>query len=499
MPYPLTSDAIEMSIKGLATTFPKLCTCTALTNTTNSVDPTTGAAMPARTYSYLKIGKGAGVGRPAMLAIAGIHAREFAPPDAVVTFAGKLLSAYSAGGPFTIPAFTDATGTVHGPVTCAAPTVKVIIENMDIYLVPLANPDGRAFCMKSLANNMWRKNCSPLPPPYDPANVGVDLNRNFDIAWDFDLYYSPAAAAEPNFARSTSKDPSQDVFIGPISGAFSQAETKNIKSLLDSFPITYYLDLHSFTQKVMYPWGIETTQTTDSAKNFHNAAWDHKRDGILGTTYEEYFPNSAPLKLQDRHKDLAKAMHDKIEDATGADYTVSTSLDMYPCTGTSDDYAFSRQFLSSDAPTMYAFSLEFGDVTEGFQPTVAQFPKVEREVHAALLAFTSYIAVWRGLLPAVATPAPSSDKICFIATAAFGSADHPDVRFLRRWRDTLKKQPSTRPFMLRFEAFYYRISPSIARYLDKHNIARQLVRVGMLSPLVAALRRLFPKINRHGD
>jgi carboxypeptidase T len=501
MTYPSSSDAIEASIQALATAFPSICHAFPLPNKTNSVDPSTRTATPARTYSYLKIGKGSGANRPAMLAIAGIHAREWAQPDGVITFAGNLLSAYTSGNPFTIAAFKDAGGAMQGPVTVPSSQVKVIIEQMDIYLLPLANPDGRAFSMKSIANNGWRKNCSPLLAPHAPE-VGVDLNRNFDIAWDFEVYFSAAAAAEPNFAKHTSKTASKDVFIGP--SAFSEAETKNVKWLLDSFPITLYLDLHSHGETVMYPWGIETDQKTVATQNFLNAAtWDHKRDGILGTAYQEFFPNAAPLKLFDQHVAMATAMKDCIKSATGANYTVQPSLSLYPCTGGSDDYAFSRQFLTATSPVMFAFSLEFGNSAAGFRPTPAQYPKIEREIHAALIAFARSAAIWRGLLPAVATPVPPASggggsSFCSMSAVFLDDPESPTLAFLRRWRDFLKQQPSTRTAMRAVERGYYRVSPPVARYLIKHPAARLLARVGLVQPLVAVLRRLFPEVSSHG-
>jgi murein tripeptide amidase MpaA len=503
MTYPSSSDAIEASIQGLATAtaFRSICKAFPLPNKTNSVDPSTSTATAPRTYSYLKIGKGSGASRPAMLAIAGIHAREWAQSDAVITFAGNLLSAYTQGIPFTIQAFKDAAGAMQGPVTVPSAQVKVIIEQMDIYLLPLANPDGRAFSMKAIANNGWRKNCSPLPAPYAP-NVGADLNRNFDIAWDFDVYFSAAAAVESNFAAHTSKDASRDVFIGPA--AFSEAETKNVKWLLDSFPITLYLDLHSFGEKVMYPWGIETDQKTDPAQNFHNAAtWDHKRDGVLGTAYQEFFPNAAPLKSFDQHVAMATAMKDCIKSATGADYKVQPSLSLYPCTGGSDDYAFSRQFLTATAPAMFAFSLEFGDSAAGFRPSTVQYPKIEREIHAALIAFARSAAIWRGLIPTVATPTPPASgggggSLCSMVAVFIDDPQSPTLAFLRRWRDFLKQQPSTRAVMRVVEAIYYRVSPPVAMFLIKRPAARRLARVGLVEPLVAVLRRLFPEVSSNG-
>jgi len=484
MPYPLTSDAIEATIQGLGTTFPSLCKVTPLPNQTNSV------GVPPRAYSFLKIGKGASAGRPAMLVVAGLHAREWAPPDSVLTFAGKLLQAYSGGTDFTIPTYTDAGGTAHGPVVTSAAIVKSIIENMDIYLLPLANPDGRAFSMASVANESWRKNRSPLPVPIDPSFIGVDLNRNFDIAWDFDVYYSAAAAAEPNFAAHTKKDPSSDVYIGPTT-AFSEKETLNVKWLLDNFPITFFMDLHSWTQIVMYPWAIETLQTTDPSKNFKNPVWDHNRDGVLGNAYQEYFPNGAPQALLNRHTTMVVAIRDTIKDATGANYSVGPSLQLYPCTGTSDDYAFSRQFLSAAAPTMSSFSIEFGDITENFRPSVAQFPKVEREVHAALIVFAGYVGIWKGFVSAVLGSAPKSSNLCFIATAVFGTAEHEDVRFLQHLRDRAKEHHRVRPFMLRFEAVYYRLGPKAAAVLQQHEWMRRMFRKFVLAPFIKLLRSVL--------
>jgi len=149
---------------------------------------------------------------------------------------------------------------------------------------------------------------------------------------------------------------------------------------------------------------------------------------------------------------------------------------------------------------MYSFSVEFGDAVDNYHPTPARYPKIEREIHAAILAFVRQIAIWRGLMPSTTSPPPpttTSSPFCFIATAAFGSVDDPDVQFLREWRDTLRMHPLFGNAMRNLESLYYRISPRIARYLRRHEVARRLVRQQLLVPLVATLRRLFPKIDRH--
>jgi hypothetical protein len=425
MTYPTKTDAFEAYMQKLATTFPGLCTVTAFPKQTNSV------SMPPRTYSFMKIGNGSGAGRPAMLAVAGHHAREWAPPDATLTFALKLLTAYKANTPFTIPALRDAAGT-HGPVVVSAATVKTIVDSMDLYLVPLANPDGRAFTEAATANMKWRKNRAPLPIPLDPANVGVDLNRNYDIAWDFDVFFTPAAAADPDFLHSTSNDPSTETYHGSalrgtVAPTFAENETLNIAWLFTTYPaITWFADLHSYSQLVMHPWGIEklgtdnpppvtpgmpAVPTSPADQNFQNAAKNGLRDGALGNTYHEFFPNGVPLTLLQDHRTMCKSITDNISAATGAAYNAlgavaggvrqyqdASAADIYGCpvTGLSSDYAFKLQFMTAGAPAMYSFAIEFGDSVENFQPTVARYPKVESEVHAALLRLAQYISVWLG-------------------------------------------------------------------------------------------------------
>ncbi|MCK9516226.1 MAG: CFI-box-CTERM domain-containing protein [Ottowia sp.] len=66
----------------------------------------------------------------------------------------------------------------------------------------------------------------------------------------------------------------------------------------------------------------------------------------------------------------------------------------------------------------------------------------------------------------------SGSKSCFVATACFGSPDVTTVITLRRYRESILKKTTIGRRMV---FWYYKLSPPIARYLDKHDRARRIV------------------------
>ena len=76
------------------------------------------------------------------------------------------------------------------------------------------------------------------------------------------------------------------------------------------------------------------------------------------------------------------------------------------------------------------------------------------------------------------------DSRCFIATAAYGTPEVADVRWLRRFRD---RYLLTNAVGRSFVEMYYQLSPAFADAIRPHRFLRQLVRVGLI-PYVTVAR-----------
>lgn len=76
---------------------------------------------------------------------------------------------------------------------------------------------------------------------------------------------------------------------------------------------------------------------------------------------------------------------------------------------------------------------------------------------------------------------------CFIATAAYGSEEMWQVRALQAWRD---EALLTGVAGRRFVAAYYRLSPPIAKWIERHEVLRGLVRL-ILFPVTRPLSKRY--------
>ncbi|MGK7894229.1 MAG: M14 family metallopeptidase [Xenococcus sp. (in: cyanobacteria)] len=335
----LSVTAIESLLQQIANTYSSICECIPLPNQTHQ----------QRTSRFLQITSNQEQKKPGVLLLGGVHAREIVNPDLLVILAEKLCKAYS-----------NNTGLVFGENSYSKDSLKSIIEKLDIFIFPLVNPDGRAYVQSPGGNPWWRKNRNPNPSL--PCE-GVDLNRNYDFLWESGI--------------GTSSRSCSDIYKGH--SAFSEPETKNVIHLLDTYTnIRCMVDVHSYSELILYPWGDDDNQTADPAMNFQNSIYHGLRGTLGDSLYKEYI-DQADL---DWYKTTGTKIRDAIAGVRGRNYTLNQSAGLYPTTATSIDYAYARHFKDSSPRKIFSFTLETG---QEFQPTYSEALKIMEEVSAGLI------------------------------------------------------------------------------------------------------------------
>jgi len=336
-----TGAQLDSVMNILSLFFPQLCTRVQLPN----------ASVLGLPVYALRIRGGTGTNRRGVLIVGGTHARELMNPDAIADLQLDLVQAY-----------LNETGLTLGGKSFSATDIKVMVETLDIWTLPCLNPDGREYVLN--VDDMWRKNRRDNPnTPCD----GVDLNRNFDIVWGV-------------ISGQISCNPCADTFVGAT--AFSEPETLNVKYICDTYRIDVFVDVHSFSELVLFPWGHAPTQTTDPSQNFTTLATGTCAP-LTPPGYQEYMPPSDHL----RYTTVAQRIVDSIHAVRGRNYTPEPSRALYGTTGTSCDYVYSRHIANPALRKTYGFSFETGPFTgnaaDSFHP--ADPTLIKRDAMAGML------------------------------------------------------------------------------------------------------------------
>ena len=174
-----------------------------------SVD-TFGKSFEGRPMIAVKIGaKDDSPQRPNVLFMATYHAREWAATEVALR-----LIKYLAAPPGSNP------------------RVDSLIQSRDIWILPVANPDGYEYTFT--ADRLWRKTRSRQPG----ANVyGVDMNRNHRQNWGVDNIGS-------------SPDPVSDIYRGPAPE--SEIEVRNVEAFHAAHPPVVSVSYHSYAGVVLW-------------------------------------------------------------------------------------------------------------------------------------------------------------------------------------------------------------------------------------------------------
>lgn len=124
------------------------------------------------------------------------------------------------------------------------PEAKYLVDNREIYFVPVVNPDGYVYNQTTNPNGggMWRKNRRN-----NSGSYGVDLNRNYDYGWGYN--------------SGSSGTPSSDTYRGPSAG--SEPETQAIKNMCAAILPKIGFSVHSVAGRF-----LNTLSYNDSAISY---------------------------------------------------------------------------------------------------------------------------------------------------------------------------------------------------------------------------------------
>lgn len=248
---------------------------------------------------------------PEILFIGCHHAREWISVEVPFLLAKYLLDNYA----------TDA-------------TVKNFVDNGEIWIVPMLNPDGHQYTVTN--DRLWRKNRRDN----GDGSFGVDLNRNYSYQWG---------------GPGSSGDSFSETYRGP--DPFSEPETQVIRDFMQQHEFKAMISYHSYSQLVLYPWGY---------------------------TYDP----AADKTLMDG---LARTMADSIFNVHGKKYTPEQSSDLYLASGDATDWLYGGTQVPS-----YTIELRPTAAFPGFELPESQIqPTFEENLPAALflLAWTQDASV----------------------------------------------------------------------------------------------------------
>jgi hypothetical protein len=170
------------------------------------------------------------------------------------------------------------------------PDVTALVDDVEIFLIPVVNPDGYAYSWTS-GNRYWRKNRrdNEGSPCY-----GVDPNRNWELGWG---------------GSGSSGDPCSETYRG--TAGFSEPCTQAMEAFYIAHPnLVASIDFHSHGEYILYPWAYQSGPCGD--------------DGM--------------------HQEVGEVMQSLIAAVHGWNYTLGSIYDdLYPAAGGSVDWSWGDQ------------------------------------------------------------------------------------------------------------------------------------------------------------
>ena len=147
------------------------------------------------------------------------------------------------------------------------PEVTYLVNNREIFFVPIVNPDGYEYNHSTNPNGggNWRKNRRN-----NGGSFGVDLNRNYGYGWGLN--------------SGSSGSPSSDTYRGP--SAFSEPESQAVRDFTNSIHPKIGFSMHSVAGRYLNPYGYTDTAISYEVYSDFSSEFAPVNNYLYGTVIE---------------------------------------------------------------------------------------------------------------------------------------------------------------------------------------------------------------------
>ncbi len=173
--------------------------------------------------------------KPKLFITASIHAREYTPAETATRFAEYLVNNYGVN-----------------------PDATWILDHHEIHLMLQANPDGRK---EAEGGTSWRKNTNENYCGVTSSSRGADLNRNYTFKWGCCGGSSTSACDETYRGPTASSEPETQAVQAYMAAIFPDQRGTGDTDAAPADATGMYIDLHSYAQLVLWPWGWTSTNS----------------------------------------------------------------------------------------------------------------------------------------------------------------------------------------------------------------------------------------------